>query len=74
MHVGAVPIGATPVSAGMNSDVFAGTATMLLIVAEATLAHPGAWVTWYESESVGVRVLDEGIAIDVTPNVGVTTE
>jgi hypothetical protein len=74
MHVGAVSLAATPLTAGAAADRLAGTASLILLALEATLSVPGNYVTWYASESIGVKVLDEGIAIDVTPNVGVVTE
>lgn len=74
MHVGSVSVGATPLCAGVATDGLTSTVSFIFITALATLAVPGNYVPWYESEAIDVDVLDEGIQIDVTPNVGVLTE
>jgi hypothetical protein len=73
MHVGAVSLASTPLAAGGAGASLSGEVNIVISLAGALLI-PSASVLWYESESIGIEFALPDIEIDVTPNVGITTE
>jgi hypothetical protein len=75
MHVAATAIAAVPLCAP-NADVLL-SAPVLEAADDCEsilIASAARSVLWYESESIGVDVEFEGVEIEVSSNIGITTE